>query len=329
MNMPKNITEVLSQEEIKALLKRSNLKGWFSVATTWGLIAFSFGLVAWKVHPLTVGLALVLLGGRQLALSILMHEASHRSLFESRWLNDQVGKWLCAAPVWQRLADYRKHHMGHHNHTGTEKDPDLGLVEPFPTSKRSLFRKFFRDLTGISGLKRIYGLLLMDFGFIKYTASVNVEKIDQTQRTLKDTMSDGVSNLVPVILTNAAIFGALWAVGHGWLYSLWAIAYLTTFSLFIRIRSIAEHACTERTDNPFLNTRTTYSNPITRLTIAPHHVNYHLEHHLLMTVPHYNLPRFHRLLQEKGITEQAHVEKGYTRVLQKVILPTKTSQQVQ
>ena len=42
------------------------------------------------------------------------------------------------------------------------------------------------------------------------------------------------------------------------------------------------------------NTRTTLARWWERLLIAPNRVNYHLEHHLLMTVPHYNLPRMHR-----------------------------------
>ena len=52
-----------------------------------------------------------------------------------------------------------------------------------------------------------------------------------------------------------------------------------------------------------------------RLLIAPNCVNYHLEHHLLMTVPHYNLPRMHRLLRERGALDDACVTRGYPGVL--------------
>jgi fatty acid desaturase len=41
--------------------------------------------------------------------------------------------------------------------------------------------------------------------------------------------------------------------------------------------------------------------------LFPHHVNYHLEHHLCPAVPHYRLPALHRLLQEKGALEGAEV----------------------
>ena len=34
--------------------------------------------------------------------------------------------------------------------------------------------------------------------------------------------------------------------------------------------------------------------------IFPHHVHYHLEHHLYPSLPHYNLPRAHRALRDAG-----------------------------
>jgi fatty acid desaturase len=46
-------------------------------------------------------------------------------------------------------------------------------------------------------------------------------------------------------------------------------------------------------------------------------VGFHLEHHLLMTVPHYHLPRMHRLLRERGALDDACVERGYFRVLRR------------
>ena len=44
-------------------------------------------------------------------------------------------------------------------------------------------------------------------------------------------------------------------------------------------------------------------------------MNFHLEHHLIMAVPHYNLPRMHRLLRERGVLEDALVTRGYRELL--------------
>jgi fatty acid desaturase len=57
-----------------------------------------------------------------------------------------------------------------------------------------------------------------------------------------------------------------------------------------------------------------------RLFIAPNRVNYHLEHHLLMTVPHHNLPRMHALLRRRGLLGGAHVAQGYAHVLRQMVV---------
>ncbi len=309
------ITEILTTDEIRDLKTLSDRRGAMAVASTWCLIAGAFALVAWHPAIWTIVPALVILGGRHLALAILMHDASHYSLFKTRWLNDLVGSWLCAYPTWQHLTRYREHHMAHHKWAGSEKDPDADLVAAFPTSPASLKRKFARDVAGISGVKRIYGLLLMDFGFIKYTVSSNVVHLPQKGRTLRSIVAMGTRNLTGMLVTNALLLSVATLVGKPWLYLLWLGSYLTLFSVFIRIRSIAEHACTAQGLDPFSNTRTTEANILCRLTVAPHRVNYHLEHHLLMTVPYFNLPRLHRLLEAKGVLKNAFRARGYGEVL--------------
>ena len=44
-------------------------------------------------------------------------------------------------------------------------------------------------------------------------------------------------------------------------FLIWLIALATSFQLFLRIRNIAEHACTATgSDDPFTHARTTYAN---------------------------------------------------------------------
>ena len=61
--------------------------------------------------------------------------------------------------------------------------------------------------------------------------------------------------------------------------------------------------------------RTTLARAWERLFVAPNRVNFHLEHHLLMTVPLYNLPRLHRLLRDRGALDGALVTRGYAPIL--------------
>ena len=82
----------------------------------------------------------------------------------------------------------------------------------------------------------------------------------------------GARNLAGVVVTNALLAGILALTGHAWVYLAWPVAFLTTFGVFLRIRSIAEHACTEASADPFRNTRTTIAGPLARLLVAPHRV---------------------------------------------------------
>jgi fatty acid desaturase len=118
-----------------------------------------------------------------------------------------------------------------------------------------------------------------------------------------------------VLITNGVLLTILYLAGHPELYLLWVGAWLTTYSLAMRIRSIAEHAMPSNPAEALGQTRTTIASWWERLLLAPNRVNYHLEHHLVMTVPHYNLPRMHRLLRERGVLADACVTRGYVRVL--------------
>ena len=55
--------------------------------------------------------------------------------------------------------------------------------------------------------------------------------------------------------------------------------------------------------DPLGQTRTVRAGWLERLFVAPNRVQYHLEHHLLMTVPHYNLPKFHEMLRDRGVLD--------------------------
>jgi fatty acid desaturase len=285
------------------------------VGSTWGVIALTFVALARWPHWFTFAIALVVLGGRQLALSILMHEAAHRTLFRTRWHNDVFVDWTCARIMWNDVARYRKHHLRHHSHAGTDADPDRSLVAPFPTTRRSLGRKIARDLLGITALRRIVGLVLMDAGVLEYTVAGDARRRPRAGRSALDYVREGARRMTGVVVANLALALLLAATGHAWLYGVWVAAYMTTFSVFLRVRSLAEHACTGPGTNVFDNTRTTRAGVVARATVAPVHVNYHLEHHLLVAVPYYRLPAMHAMLRERTT---ASPPPGYFDVLKLV-----------
>ena len=296
-----------SQEEIDSLFTFRSWHSWLTILTNWGIIAASMLLVAKWTNPFSILFALFLIGGRQLGCAVIMHEAAHHTLFKNRRLNDWAGNWLGAYPIWSDSLPYRRYHLLHHAHTGTRRDPDLSLITPFPITRTSLWRKIGRDLSGQTGWKQTKLVLMRDLGL----------RNGQRTKGLKqgEKADVGWHKLIPVVITNGILFGACWMLGYPALYLLWIIAWFTTYRLAMRVRSIAEHALSGPAENPLRNTRSVLASWWERLFFAPNGVHYHLEHHLLMTVPHYNLPKFQRMLKDKGILRKALIANSYFEVL--------------
>jgi fatty acid desaturase len=311
-------TQPLPREQIRPFLAKSDLAGWRMLAFNWGLVAACFGLVMWRANPLTVAIALVVLGGRQLGLGILMHETAHRSLFRTAALNEWVGQWLCAAPMFVELGIYRRYHFTHHQQAGTDADPDLPNYENYPVSRASLRRKLLRDLSGRSGLRAFAALVMLyasadQRSGYSYRAGGQEKRVPSARTLLRNSWR--------CALANAFMLAACAAAGQAWTYLLWPAAWLTTYMLYSRIRNAAEHGALPGTREPDIwrNTRTVLASWWERLTVAPNYVNYHFEHHLVPAVPAWQLPRFHRWLREHGAYEAgAPLERGYAQVLRRM-----------
>ncbi len=312
--------QFLTPAELQDLKRASDAEGARVITSIWIPVALIFTIVALYPHPLVILGALFLLGGRQLALAIAMHEAAHKSLFHTRALNEWCGQWLSAYPVFQDMLRYRQHHLSHHRYTGTAQDPDLKLANGFPISRASFTRKLLRDLSGVTGAKVMLGTVLMLGGVMRYDVSGNVQMIDPSGRSLRERVQTAWRGLRGPLLMQFALLGMLWACGATWLYLVWLGAWLTTYQMFLRIRSIAEHAMTPDPYDALNNARTTTARGWEKLFYAPLNVNYHLEHHMLVAAPQFQLPRMHRLLQERGAFEApASLASSYRDVLRMAV----------
>lgn len=316
---PAIASKYLTPQEKKDLTKKNNWQAILIVFATWGSIGLIFTLAYLYPNPLVILLCLFLMGGRQLACSIIMHDAGHFSLFTNKKINDFVGKWLGSYPIMNDMLKYRFYHLEHHLTTGTAEDPDITLTKGYPTSIASMFRKVGRDLLGATGIKAQIAMISMHLGYLKYNLGKKVKRISQRKRTWSAFFKVAFNNLYGPILAQLIIFGILSFIASPWLYLLWIGALLTTFNFSIRIRAMAEHSMVEDTEDVMRNTRTTYANWWEKLLFAPHNVNYHVEHHLLMSVPPYNLPKMHSLLKERGFYKEGLLEQGYWDIIKMAI----------
>jgi fatty acid desaturase len=293
----------LSKDDIIRFTAKSDLQAWRLVLGNWLMIAAIFALVGAYPNSLVIALAMVLLAGRQLGLSVLMHEAGHHTLFATRRLNEVVGQWLCAAPVFNDLPAYARGHLEHHRKAGSREDPDLPNYAAYPVSRASFRRKVVRDLSGQTGMKLL--------GFIFRGASGVMSRESR----------EGSRPLQRQLLAQLLLFLALQAAGIGWAYLIWLGTYLTVFMLIIRIRQVAEHAAVPDLYNPDprMNTRTVEAPWWQRLVFAPNGVNYHLEHHFMASVPCYRLAALHKHLKRCGALDGVPAFSGYGQLLKHVV----------
>ena len=293
----------LTAEQEAFLRGRSNATGFYLVLHAWVVIGLSMALfVAWP-NPLTFLVAIALIGGRQLGLAILMHDAAHRALFKSTRLNDFIGAHFCGFPVGASLALYRPYHLSHHRHTQQPEDPDLILSAPFPITQASFKRKMWRDILGVTGFQR----RLEQFKFIMG---------DDPRLTRR--LAKLAAHEKYFIASNAALLLILSAAGVWWAYFvLWLLPLMTWYQVISRIRNIAEHAVVGDNNDRLRNTRTTLTNGIMRMVLAPYWVNYHLEHHLFVFTPCWKLPAAHQMLIAQGFGPSMELAQGYWQVLRK------------
>jgi fatty acid desaturase len=339
-----NPREIFGRDDWAAITRVSRWRGAWLALHAWLVVAFAAGGTAWLLQSnLVIGLAavplaLAILGGRQLGLSILMHEGAHGLLHPDRKLNNFIGQWITATATGSDLYAYRSYHLTHHKFTQQPEDPDLSLSSPFPASRASLRRKIIRDLTGQTFYKQRSHQFAVAMAGILAVLRGNrdtAEKRDNAagkpfNKQSRNGIEAPVVNMAGAILTAKtvgrfllvqALLLAISLATFGWIpFLLWLAALATTFQLFLRIRNIAEHACTTTgSADPFSHARTTIANFWERCTYAPYWVNYHAEHHLFMGVPCYQLPAAHVILGKGGYHSRMTISRGYGDVMRQVV----------
>jgi len=294
--------DLLSDQELVEVRTRFTWKSLALIAHAWALILGSIAMVAAWPNPLTFILAVAVIGSRQLGLTILMHDGAHGCLANGERLNLMLSQWLCAYPVFAETVAYRRYHLQHHARTQQQDDPDLVLSAPFPITRPSYRRKFWRDISGQTGYAQRKAQFLSALGDKSWP--------------LARRLSHFWAKLGPQCVVNAILWAGFAAAGVWWAYPLlWLLPMLTWMMVITRIRNIAEHAVVPDSDDPLRNTRTTRAGFFERLFIAPYYVNYHLEHHLLFYVPCYNLPRVHAILSRGAYADRMEVQPNYAAVL--------------
>jgi fatty acid desaturase len=288
--------DFFTDAEWASLSARSSWKGLALVAHCWAVIGAAMLMgIRW---PITVPLAVMIVGTRQLGLRILMHDAAHGALHPNLRVNDWVADYLCLGNV----AAYRSYHLQHHKFAQQAEDPDLVLSAPFPVTRESLMRKMVRDLTGQTFLReRSAGFRARRRSGVRLMPAILAEVRGQRR----------------ALLVNGLMFALFALASYWWVWlAMWLLPFMTWYMLVTRLRNIAEHALVAQNEpDPLRHARTTHAGFLERAFIAPYWVNYHCEHHMVMHMPCWSLKRAHSILVRNGVTARMEVAPGYFSVL--------------
>jgi fatty acid desaturase len=296
--------KALPREIVQRLTRRSPWRATAAILHDLAVLAAAIGvgLYFWP-NPLVLVVCILIIGTRQHALFVIAHDAAHYLLYQNRMLNDVVGR-ACATVQGLSMCTYRVIHRLHHNNLYGPLDPDTALHGGYPRGKMYLLKKLLKDLSGLTAWKT-YAYFLGGAPALNTQTNVAVRPLDDTSEKLR---IEARNDRNAVIVSHLAALAAFAWSGYLLQYLvLWILPLATVVQAILRLRAIAEHGATTDFSSPLTAARTNVAPAWLAWLIFPHHVNYHIEHHLYASVPHYNLPALHREMRAHGVLESAEV----------------------
>jgi len=317
--------KALSAQELLPFTQLDDVRSLLAIAQTGLLLVVAGALIVglWASPWMLAGM--VLMGVAQHSLFILSHEAAHYRLLSHRGANDVLGR-LIGISSGVSMCTYRVTHRLHHNNLYGSEDPDTAIHGGYPRGRAYLLRKLAQDIVGWNAWKT--------YAYFFGAPAIN-EDTQRAIRPLDDTSPQ---------LRKAARQDRYWVVGahiampllayalagwHGLVVYLvvWILPLMTALQPILRLRAVCEHGAVSDLSSPLTAARSNrtlgnWPNRVLGAVLFPHHVNYHLEHHLYPAVPHYHLPALHLALQTRGVLDGAEV-RDIPETLRMIFAPRK------
>ncbi|MBY5328904.1 fatty acid desaturase family protein [Rhizobium leguminosarum] len=228
------------------------------------------------------------------------HELFHKKVFSRKWLNTLFFK-LFSYVTWNNPSYFEKSHQFHHASTFHEDDSEI--YRDFPLDLLGAARLVLLDYQSLC--RRILYALCNAFGYEAYFGKGIRLKLMPAER--RAAQSDAIFMLALNAICLALFFLATRSPALTFMF------FITPFvgSLPNRVLALAQHVGLEdhKDESALLFSRTV--NLPTPIAFFYANMNYHAEHHLLPSVPYYNLPKLHDILNAKLKVEREEKEFGY------------------
>ena len=257
---------LIGKAELKALSERSDAAGLRQLAIHVAVIAITGYLVFATLGTLWLLPAMFAHGIALIFLFAPLHEAIHRTAFQSRWLNDAFG-FVAGLLLLLPREYFRAFHFAHHRFTqDAANDPELATPKP------STMGGLIWHVTGIPmWIALLRGLLARASGRL-------AEPFYATDRVRQSVVTE---SRLAIAIYLALLIGSV-ATGSTLLLWFWIVPVLLGQPM-LRLYLLAEHAGCSRNPDMLENTRTTYTNALMRVLVW--NGSFHAEHHAWPSIP--------------------------------------------
>lgn len=285
----------LTPVQLKEFSLRSNTPGLVRAVTHYGAIALVSTLI-WSVmarYGLLFAIPLIAVQGYLVAfLFMAVHEAAHKTVLRTRWLNTALGH-LSSLMIALPYEGYALFHWDHHRFTqDPERDPEL-VTATIPASDTRLAIAY-------TGLVQLMNRIVLLFRRA-FTGNAAAPWIPENKRAMVVREARAYV-FVYVLLMSASV-----ALSSTLLLWVWLLP-LAVGQLFLRPYLYAEHTGCEHTRSAFENTRTTYTGKLMKWFAW--NMPFHVEHHAYPSVPFHALPKLNEVIADRIV----HAGPGYRTV---------------
>ena len=264
---------LIPQETMRELCKRSDWKGGVQAASHFGAIALTgvgmyFTMGTWWMLPFFVAHGVLLN-----YLFAAQHECNHYTAFKTRWVNDVINRITGFIQLYPR--DYERcFHFQHHRHTQDwDKDAEL-IARGGPYTLGNYLPYLF-------GITYWTGRITRFFQVAMGTTAPYFSKRQHAKAVQEARIHLALYALIIV----ASVALQSWAAVIYW------IAPMFVTKIFQNVQNITEHTGLTHEQDTVHNTRTIKTWWIFRWMAW--NMQYHTAHHTFPAVPFYNLPKLH------------------------------------
>ncbi|MDB5501618.1 MAG: fatty acid desaturase [Tardiphaga sp.] len=274
----------LTPVQLKELSAKSNAPGAARALSHFGAIGLT-GTLLWIVmtrYGVLFAVPLILVQGYLVAFLFMpVHEAAHRTVFRTKFLNTVLGH-LSALTIMYPYEYYTLFHWDHHRFTqDSERDPEL-MFATVPTSDTQLAIAY-------SGIVYLFKRTRLMFRHA-LTGEVVVPWIPENKRAMVVREARAYVGVYLVLLIASV------ALSSTLLLWVWLIP-LVVGQWFLRPYLFAEHTGCDHTRSAFENTRTTYTGQLMKWFTW--NMPFHVEHHAYPSVPFHALPKLNEIIDDR------------------------------